>query len=270
MSAGPGISRKSLRMAGRKQRVWPKRLGANKLIHAPEQFVVAWVLAGHERITGNLAGTAGESRVAELHSCGYVPNLNCGGGLDVATNRARQTQTKRDLMIEVWEALDCESIGATELAVIQKSLREKFGSGAVESPAAIARTLADEGATMRHPEILMFDSQWRQERLEKVGIELRWATIGEAVATIHQLSARRKELLDEDCGDVQLISDLAATFKRQAEAFSRSPIIDSTERQIAKEFARWLTIWMQNPDLFDEWLKLRQLSPDFQLLFGHE
>jgi len=183
---------------------------------------------------------------------------------EFTTNRAWQARTRRDLIIEVWEALNCDSTGAAELGVIQKALCEKFGRGAVESPASIARTLADEGATLRHPEVLMSDSQWREERLEKIGIELRCSTIIEATATIQQLSARRKELLNEEHSDTQLVRDFAVTLKHQADALSHSPILDRNERQIAREFARWLTIWMQDPDLFDDWLKLRQRSPEFQ------
>ena len=54
-------------------------------------------------------------------------------------------RTKHDLIIEVWEYLDCESVGARELEQIQQALGERFGAGALQSPASIARTVADEG-----------------------------------------------------------------------------------------------------------------------------
>src|SRR6266550_2095800 len=72
-------------------------------------------------------------------------------------------RTKRELIIEVWEALDCESVGAHELEQIQQALVEKFGAGALESPAAIARTVADEGAVLRHPEVFDYDARWREQ-----------------------------------------------------------------------------------------------------------
>ena len=56
------------------------------------------------------------------------------------------SSTVSDLIIEVWEALDCESVGQFELEEIQKELEGKFGVGGVSSPATIARTVADEGA----------------------------------------------------------------------------------------------------------------------------
>ena len=76
--------------------------------------------------------------------------------MEPVTKRWR-SRTKQDLVIEVWEALDCESVGARELEQIQEALRERFGEGALASPAAIARMVADEGAVLRHPEVCECD-----------------------------------------------------------------------------------------------------------------
>ena len=74
-----------------------------------------------------------------------------------------EARTKRELMIEVWEHLDCESVGAKELEAVREAVRERFGEGAVESPARVARVLADEGAELRHAEVLAMDVQWRTQ-----------------------------------------------------------------------------------------------------------
>ena len=63
-----------------------------------------------------------------------------------------KSRTKNDLMIEVWETLDCENVGAKEIIAIEKAVRERFGEAAVDSPMVIARLLADEGAELRSEE----------------------------------------------------------------------------------------------------------------------
>src|SRR3982750_2752266 len=63
-------------------------------------------------------------------------------------------RTKNDLIIEVWEKLDCESVGAAEVEAIEIVLNEQFGPGAVDSPMEIARAVADEGADLRHSELM--------------------------------------------------------------------------------------------------------------------
>src|SRR6266508_2157384 len=42
----------------------------------------------------------------------------------------------------------------------------QFGPGSEESPAAIARVLADEGAELRHPEVIELDARWREAKIE--------------------------------------------------------------------------------------------------------
>ena len=64
------------------------------------------------------------------------------------------SRTKIDLIIEVWEKLDCESVGAAEIEAIEEAVSARFGEAAVESPMRIARILADEGAALRHAEIM--------------------------------------------------------------------------------------------------------------------
>jgi hypothetical protein len=51
--------------------------------------------------------------------------------------------TKSELILEAWEHIDSNSAGAYELGVIQKKLEAEIGSGFAESPASVARTLAD-------------------------------------------------------------------------------------------------------------------------------
>src|SRR5689334_10882875 len=65
-----------------------------------------------------------------------------------------QSKTKTDLMIEVWEKLDCETVGAAEIEAIQTVVRDVYGEQAVDSPMRIARMLSDEGAYLRHSEIM--------------------------------------------------------------------------------------------------------------------
>src|SRR4030095_11571497 len=94
-----------------------------------------------------------------------------------------RSRTKNDLIIEVWEALDCESVGARELEQIQEELLGRFGEGAVDSPASIARPVADEGAVLRHPEVFDYDAKWRERRLAESSLPegLSFTNLSEAL-----------------------------------------------------------------------------------------
>jgi hypothetical protein len=177
-----------------------------------------------------------------------------------------RARTKRDLIIEVWEALDCESVGGRELKQIQIVLREKFGAGSVDSPASIARTLADEGAVLRHPEVLSLDTEWREQELFSLipPNELNFSGLPEASASIKKLDdLRRKfeEIRDEH--QLARLREITLKFKRDARDTARSKNVERQKRLEAKEIAQWLTVWLQSPDIFGDWVSLRQRSPEF-------
>jgi hypothetical protein len=178
--------------------------------------------------------------------------------------------TRRDVVVAVWEALDCESVGAAELKQIQRVVAERFGEGAVESPACLARVLADEGAQLRHPELLEFDSLWREARLSKAATAtLAFGTFQEAVESIAILENLRKELSSQR--DEEGFRELRVTVLGIQEDRLRvvgSSICSQRERAEAKEIAGWLDIWLRTPELFRDWLDLRRSSPQFRKLFG--
>ena len=176
-----------------------------------------------------------------------------------------------ELIIEVWEALDCESVGAKELEQIQAALREKFGAGAVESPASVARTVADEGAVLRHPEVFDFDAAWRERKLAEPGVagELSFANLAKAAESFVKLDHARQQLegANED-ERLKRLRQSVVEIRADTQLRSRSKIVDELEREQAKEIVDWLTVWLQSPELFLDWLDLRQRSPEFRQKFG--
>ncbi len=185
----------------------------------------------------------------------------------------RQTQTKRDLIIDVWGSLDCESVGANELREIQRVTREKFGAGAVESPAAIARTLSDEGAVLRHPEVLECDARWREQNLceEMFQDGLNFGDLAESFASIQELESRRSKLaFDSDEPGLGRLRAVARKIREDCLLVARSEIVDESKRMVAAEIAQWLGIWLKQPEIFADWIDLRRRSSDFVKRFGAE
>jgi len=41
----------------------------------------------------------------------------------------------------------------------------------------------------------------------------------------------------------------------------------SSRKELAAEVAQWLGVWLQNPQIFTEWLALRQNTPEFHERF---
>jgi len=177
-----------------------------------------------------------------------------------------QSRTKTDLIIEVWEKLDCESVGAAEISSIEESLLGHFGAGAVESPMIIARILADEGAELRHAEIMELDVQRRLESPYDAMFRniLKFADFKQTLISIRRLeNLRRKFTTENDREGLRLMRETAIKGKHRAQMIANNEKVSDEKRAEKQEIAEWFTLWLQNPEVFENWITLRQNSPDF-------
>jgi len=166
------------------------------------------------------------------------------------------TTTKDQLILDVWNQLDRDVVTTSELNLIQQSLSERFGSES--SPASIARVLADHGARLGHPEILQADTRWRERQHFFTPDDLAFDSITAAFAFIEKL---------QQADDQPSLRQSVQQIKHELDylAISKAP---STRRAVAREAAQWLTVWLQNPQIFSEWLELRRSTNEFRELFG--
>jgi hypothetical protein len=182
-----------------------------------------------------------------------------------------KARSKRELIIEAWEHLDCESVGAGELESIAKVVRSRYGDGAVDSPASTARLLADEGAELRHAEVLELDARTRayspyQPMLRNV---LKFSDFKQAIASVKRLENLRKQFERlKDREGLRIIRETAQKGRQRALMISRNPAVEQTKREQKAEIAEWFAVWLRQPEIFEEWVELRQRSNEFQKRFG--
>ena len=182
-----------------------------------------------------------------------------------------KARTKRDLMIEVWERLDCESVGAAELEAVMEAVRGRFGEGAVESPAATARLLADEGAELRHAEVLEMDARWRTADPYEAMFRnvLKFSTFDDAAASIKRLDNLRRQFQRRgDREGLRRVHETVLKGKTRAQMIARNQSVNERKRAEKAEIAEWFTVWLNQPEIFDDWLSLRRSSKDFREKFS--
>jgi hypothetical protein len=163
---------------------------------------------------------------------------------------------REQLILEVWERLAADFVGAAELGEIQRVLGEK---GVAESPASIARVLADHGARLGHPEVLDADVRWRERNALFTPEELTFGTLEAATALIEKIERLRAQF-ETDTSMLEYLRQSVRRMKTELEL--------PANNKLAQELAQWLTIWLQNPKIFSEWLALRRATPEFQQRFG--
>jgi hypothetical protein len=127
-----------------------------------------------------------------------------------------------------------------------------------QSPAALARTQADRGAQLVHPDVLDTDVRWRSARLFTAE-ELKFETPAEAIAWMEKLSGR---------SDYAQLRQAALNLKLELDLVQSSQRTSEKDRQLAAEIHQWLTIWLQNPQIFDDWFALRRKTAEFLQIFG--
>ena len=168
--------------------------------------------------------------------------------------------TKDQVIVEVWEETGKDTVDASDLTLIQEALTQRFGSDS--SPASIARVLADHGARLYHPEILQADVRWRERQHLFTPDDLSFDTINAANAFIDKLEQLRQT------HEPQSLRQSVQQIKHELELLANLPNIPANRRTVAREAAQWLTIWLQNPQIFREWLDLRRSTAEFEELFG--
>ena len=180
------------------------------------------------------------------------------------------SRTKDDLIIEVWEKLDCESVGAAEIEAIEEAVSAQFGDAAVESPMRIARLLADEGAALRHSEIMELWVRRYSDRPHDAEFRnlVRLADLDSAESSLKRVeNLRRKFVAIGDKEGVRLLREEVLDAKTSVTRVVRDRKADAERKKEAVEIAEWLTIWLQSPEIFESWIKLRKKSVEFKSKF---
>jgi hypothetical protein len=129
---------------------------------------------------------------------------------------------------------------------------------ASQSPAAKARTQADQGAQLTHPDVLDADVRWRSEKLFTPE-ELNFDSPAAAVRWMEDLGGRANH---------DQLRPAVLSLKRELELVIAAERTSQADRHLAREVSQWLTVWLQNPGIFHDWFELRRNTAEFLQLFG--
>ena len=182
-----------------------------------------------------------------------------------------KSKNKTDLIIEVWERLDCESVGREELLAVETVVRDTYGQSAVDSPMVVARLLADEGAELRHAEIMQLHVERVSDRPHEAAIQdlFDLADLSTLHSSLRKAEDLRKTLLSRnDNIALRFLRNRAIEMKKVAASTANDPRRPEDLRGVQAEAAEWITLWLQSPELFENWVKLRRSSEEFKRTFG--
>ena len=103
-------------------------------------------------------------------------------------------------------------------------------------------------------------------RCELEGI-LQFSTFEETEKTIRNLEKLcRKYAEMSDKKGMEYCRRIAMLGRRRAELIGRNPRVSLWKRRQKKEISEWFRLWLETPDLFDDWLKMRKLTEEYRSL----
>ena len=185
-------------------------------------------------------------------------------------------ERRQELIVSTWHALGQISIGADELRAIQDAIADLVAEDQIPSPASLARELAQEGAELRHPEIIEYDAAWRQARLEREAERFKQLdalvsdgplTLTRAEELLAELDRLRQEFAStNDDEGLARLKEFAVSVQESSRVLTKSGIELAALAEQA-EIAAWLKVWIQTPTIFNDWLELRKRSAEFARKF---
>jgi hypothetical protein len=171
------------------------------------------------------------------------------------------------MVLEIYDREAMGEVGPREIAQINQALIAELGEGGAMTPAEIARVLVDEELPVRFEQIFaMAAPVERYQRLFDRLLSLD--TLAEAESSISRLDrlCRKFERASDRTG-LRLARKLAIDARDGAERRASDERRSESSRAAHSEIAAWLTVWLQTPDAFPDWLELRKSSASFKRTF---
>jgi hypothetical protein len=97
---------------------------------------------------------------------------------------------------------------------------------------------------------------------------VKFSNFEEAAATMRRLENLRRQFSRKgDREGLRRVSDAALKGKQRAQMISRNAKVAERKREEKAEMAEWFTVWLNQPEIFEDWLALRRRSKDFRERF---
>ena len=177
---------------------------------------------------------------------------------------------KRALVLDIYDREAMGDVTAREIAIINQALIAEYGEGGAMDPGEIARILVNEDLPVRFEQI--FRMATLRERYENLLATLPgWTTLPLAEQSIRELDLHYRHFTQRgDKTGVRYARQFALESKTEVANAAADQRNDAHHRLEQAEIVQWLTVWLQTPDLFAQWLEIRHTTTEYRQRFGTE
>jgi hypothetical protein len=98
---------------------------------------------------------------------------------------------------------------------------------------------------------------------------LHFSTLAETEACLRRIDDLwRRFRAEEMHPQAERVLDTARLGLQRARMIAGNKRVSAARRAEKEEIRQWFRVWLENPDVFFEWLELRKQAPDFVEKFG--
>jgi hypothetical protein len=182
------------------------------------------------------------------------------------------TNQDKGIILGYCEKHNLKRAGARELRAIEAELHRRSNSHRKSCLSYIAGVLREAGTRVEYTEInnarirsLTAD----HHELRAKGL-LKLRDLDDALTSLQKIDALYRQYREvSDRIGTSLARELVSRAEGRAKSMAANRRLSKEKRREKQEIARWFKVWLEVPDLFFDWLEMRQGSQDFQKRFPH-
>ncbi|HLI30251.1 MAG TPA: hypothetical protein VKV79_04005 [Terriglobia bacterium] len=180
---------------------------------------------------------------------------------------ARDSQTRKQIILDYCAEKQLKKAGAAEIRAIEERLAQSSGA-AKRSSSYIVQVLRDAGVKVEYSD-RYGDAPMPEPYASSLKGKLKFHDLAEAESSIRELdSAFRAYERAGDRTGAAFVRSILLKGRLRAEGLAGSARVQPQKRREKAEIARWFAVWLQTPELFFDWLELRKRSTEFLCEFG--
>lgn len=176
--------------------------------------------------------------------------------------------SKKQILLDFFGAREKRPFTASDLQFARNELRRQLGLRDRTSLGYIASILREAGYKVRY-EDRYSDPDMPEPYAGRLTGLLEFGDLASAEKSLLRFDAIYREYKGAaDQAGVKWVRALVKTGKLRARSLAANPRVNAQKRREKQEIAGWFQVWLENPDVFAEWLALRKESSEFRELFG--
>lgn len=177
--------------------------------------------------------------------------------------------SKKQRILDLCREKGLARVGEREIRALEAEMRRRAPEDGT-SLSYVASVLREAGIQVDYEDRFL-DPRIEEPYAQRLDGALRFHDLESAEQSLRKLDGLYREYREaSDRVGTTLVRSLVMKGKQRAASLGANPRVGAPKRQEKQEIARWFGVWLENADLFFDWLELRKQSEEYGRAFGKD